>query len=139
VKSGQKFTLKTSDPIRLPLPSKELLELQWHLNRIVSMSAAAEVRDEEDDEDNGDGSVIMRQDLHSNVEAWIESSVPPASSPALPLSHSDSESGSEEFDQSFTTTSTGPSPVKTRDTAVQSTEQSTSCHEQSLSLPLVNQ
>jgi len=53
MKSGRKLTLKTSDPLRLPLPSKELLELQWHLSRIVSMSAAAEACDEDD----GGGSV----------------------------------------------------------------------------------
>ena len=56
IRSGQKFTLETPDPQRLPLPSKELRELQWHLNRIVSMSVAGEESEEEDGRDD-DGSV----------------------------------------------------------------------------------
>jgi hypothetical protein len=76
--------------------------MQWHLNRIVSMSAAAEARDEDDDEDNDDGgSVLVPEYRRSNVEAWVESSVHPASMPspsasmALPpalLAHSPSSS-----------------------------------------------
>jgi len=154
IKSGQKLVLKTSDPERLPLPSKELLELQWHLNRIVSMSAAAEDRDDNDDDDDDDdgGSILLPEDRRRNVETWVESSVlptpalpplassvhPRSPSPALPSSHSDSESGSDEFHHSITTTSTGPSPVKTRDTVVQSMEQSVSSREQSLLSPPVN-
>ncbi|EAS36771.3 uncharacterized protein CIMG_02125 [Coccidioides immitis RS] len=48
LKSGHRFTLGTPDAQRLPLPSRALLELQWNLNRIVSMSAAGE--DDDDDE-----------------------------------------------------------------------------------------
>ncbi len=61
--SGQMFILKTADPHNLPLPSKELLDLQWYLNRIVSMSAAG--GGEEDDYDdgysdgNGDGGSVL--------------------------------------------------------------------------------
>jgi hypothetical protein len=49
--SGHRFTLETPDPQRLPLPSRGLLELQWHLNRIVSMSAAGEDRDYDDEDE----------------------------------------------------------------------------------------
>jgi hypothetical protein len=38
--SGSIFTLTTPDPVRLPLPSFDLLEMAWHLARIVSMSAS---------------------------------------------------------------------------------------------------
>ncbi|KAF7946224.1 hypothetical protein EAE96_009226 [Botrytis aclada] len=41
IKSGQIFELKTSDPIKQPLPSFKLLELQWALMRVVGMAGAA--------------------------------------------------------------------------------------------------
>lgn len=120
-KSGQKFVLRTEDPERLPLPSKELLDLQWNLNRIVAMAAAGEKDDEEEfSEDDDDG----------DLKRWIESSVPqpsfaphpasapPPGSPSAPSSPTDG-SGSE-HDISFSTTSTGPSPVKTREAAIES-------------------
>ncbi|EER42554.1 conserved hypothetical protein [Histoplasma capsulatum var. duboisii H88] len=50
LKSGHRFTLETPDAQRLPLPSKGLLELQWHLNRIVSMAAAGEGEDSDYDD-----------------------------------------------------------------------------------------
>ncbi|GAD97072.1 conserved hypothetical protein [Paecilomyces variotii No. 5] len=53
VVSGAVFSLRTSDPERLPLPSIELLEMQWYLIRIVSMSGAASEYDNDDD-DNDD-------------------------------------------------------------------------------------
>ena len=41
IRSGEVFTFKTTDPKNLPLPSMELLEMQWHLQRLVAMSGAA--------------------------------------------------------------------------------------------------
>lgn len=43
VKTGDQFVLKTEDPEHLPLPSKDLLEFQFHLQRIASMAGAAGV------------------------------------------------------------------------------------------------
>ena len=42
IKTGQRFTLKTPDPNELPLPSKELLDMQFVLSRLVSLSGAGE-------------------------------------------------------------------------------------------------
>jgi hypothetical protein len=39
--SGETFTFTTKDPENLPLPSMELLEMQWVLQRLVGMSGAA--------------------------------------------------------------------------------------------------
>ena len=39
--SGDVFTFTTEDPTNLPLPSLELLEMQWVLQRLVGMSGAA--------------------------------------------------------------------------------------------------
>jgi len=41
IRSGDVFTLTTKDPDKLPLPSVELLEMQWVLQRLVGMSGAA--------------------------------------------------------------------------------------------------
>jgi len=41
IKSGDIFDLKTSDPIKKPLPSFKLLELQWFLMRVIGMAGAA--------------------------------------------------------------------------------------------------
>lgn len=38
VRTGDKFVLKTKDAEHLPLPNKELLELRFYLQRIVSMA-----------------------------------------------------------------------------------------------------
>ena len=40
--SGTRFTFTTTDPVNRPLPSKELLNMQWALQRVTAMAAAAE-------------------------------------------------------------------------------------------------
>ncbi|KAN0075175.1 hypothetical protein V8E54_007786 [Elaphomyces granulatus] len=78
IKSGDTFTLTTTDPITHPLPSFPLLEIQWHLSRVVSMSGAAEIfnhRYEDDDEYNDDYAV---DNLSSKILPWIP--LPPSSS-----------------------------------------------------------
>jgi hypothetical protein len=60
--SGEVFTFTTKDPKNLPLPSLELLEMQWVLQRLVGMSGAAgwPSLDEIDDDsvDNDDNWLI---------------------------------------------------------------------------------
>ncbi|KAL2849497.1 hypothetical protein BJY01DRAFT_245938 [Aspergillus pseudoustus] len=57
IMSGQRFTFTTPDPIKLPLPSKELLEMQWVLSRLVNLSGAGSVPDGHDfDHYQSDGS-----------------------------------------------------------------------------------
>jgi hypothetical protein len=70
LKSGHRFTLETPDPRRLPLPSRALLELQWHLNRIVSMSAAGEDSDYDHEDD----------ERRSYTEVWVNQLQQPATS-----------------------------------------------------------
>ena len=41
--SGDVLEFRTRDPLRLPLPSFELLELRWHFSRILSMSGTSNV------------------------------------------------------------------------------------------------
>jgi hypothetical protein len=42
IHSGDTFTLTTDDPESHPLPSLELLDMQWVLQRLVAMCGAAE-------------------------------------------------------------------------------------------------
>jgi hypothetical protein len=41
IKSGDFFELKTNDAIEKPLPSFQLLEMQWFLQRVIGMAGAA--------------------------------------------------------------------------------------------------
>lgn len=55
IKSGQVINLETRSRIKLPLPSKSLIDLQWFLHRIRALSAGAfpdelELDDDEDDD-----------------------------------------------------------------------------------------
>jgi hypothetical protein len=53
IKSGQFFELQTDDAIQRPLPSLQLLEMQWFLQRVAGMAGAAGDLDWEDwDEDS---------------------------------------------------------------------------------------
>jgi hypothetical protein len=45
IRSGDEIRLETEDPENLPLPSWELLEMQWFLNRVVAISGAADVEE----------------------------------------------------------------------------------------------
>lgn len=43
LRSGDSFTLRIDDPERKPLPSFQLLELQWFLQRVMGMAGTADV------------------------------------------------------------------------------------------------
>ncbi|CAL5871774.1 uncharacterized protein PFLUO_LOCUS6027 [Penicillium psychrofluorescens] len=82
IESGHIFTLRTDDPVNHPLPSYDLLEMQWHLNRIVGMSAAAALfrededsddDEEEEEEDNRTAKPLLPQQRNV-VEDWIQKS-----------------------------------------------------------------
>lgn len=45
--SSHLITLTTEDPETMPLPSFELLHMQWTLNRVAAIAGAANVTDEE--------------------------------------------------------------------------------------------
>lgn len=73
IHSGDVFILTTHDPQTHPLPSFGLLEMQWHLSRIVSMSGAAEVLDEDDDSDDDDFGAQSARKSSSEVMTWLSS------------------------------------------------------------------
>lgn len=114
VTSGHKVVFETTDPKRLPLPSRELLEMQWTLNRVLSMSAAADYQGYDEDDDDDDMPV---GEAARSVGDWLGSN-DFQQGPAEP----DSESSSDEQENTFLT-SPDPSPIKTT-TAVDTREQS---------------
>lgn len=116
ITSGHKVVFETTDPKQLPLPSRELLEMQWVLNRVLSMSAAAEYQGYDEDEDDDDDNMPVRETTRS-VEDWLGSNGF-QQGPA----ESDSKSSSDEQGNSFLM-SLDPSPIRTT-TAVGTIEQS---------------
>ena len=52
--SGHKVTVTTDDPDERPLPSWELLDMQWVLQRLSAISGAAEPQDDWSDDDSSD-------------------------------------------------------------------------------------
>ncbi|KAL2825484.1 hypothetical protein BDW59DRAFT_146282 [Aspergillus cavernicola] len=106
--SGSIITLRTADPARLPLPSFALMEMAWHLARVVSMSASGLIQELdlrfEGDEDDRMGPMAVSQ----RVLDWIPSTETPASY------------ASSATDDESPPTSANPSPAKIR-TTTQST------------------
>jgi hypothetical protein len=96
IQSGETFTFTTKDPQNLPLPSVELLEMQWVLQRLVGMSGAADWPildfDDGDIADNVDGGQIYPSVLDSlkRTSEWFgteeAASVTPETSAATPSS-----------------------------------------------------
>lgn len=128
VKSGHIFTLRTHDPIDHPLPSKELLEMQWYLNRVVSLSGAAGTAEFEVDSDDIPGSTAGSKGFQ--VQQWVDSFSDAYSSPNMPsrppapfpaTSSTEGNSESEGMDVSYPT-SVNPSPIKTREAVTAQTE-----------------
>jgi hypothetical protein len=58
--SGDFFTLEVQDPDQYPLPSFELLEMQWKLHIVAAMSGAAEAPDDPYGPDDLDKSMELR-------------------------------------------------------------------------------
>ena len=55
--SGDTITIRTEDPVTHPLPSWDLLDMQWVLHKVVALSGAAEASEEDlysDDESSSD-------------------------------------------------------------------------------------
>ncbi|PWY78014.1 hypothetical protein BO94DRAFT_588317 [Aspergillus sclerotioniger CBS 115572] len=47
INSGDALTFSTREPVKYSLPSIELLEMQWTLHRVLALSGAADVTDED--------------------------------------------------------------------------------------------
>jgi hypothetical protein len=77
IQSGETFTLITKDPQNLPLPSLELLEMQWVLQRLVGMCGATEWPSldlDDDDIANNNDSGQIYSNVHNSlkrVREWV--------------------------------------------------------------------
>jgi hypothetical protein len=91
IQSGHFFELQTDDPIQKPLPSFELLELQWFLHRIRGMAGAADVEWDYllDTDSNSDNAIeeIPSLEFDDDVEDFSLLNEEPLSSPAKPSNH----------------------------------------------------
>jgi hypothetical protein len=92
IRSGDEIYLETDDPERLPLPDWRILEMQWILQRVTALSAAAEPRDDFSDETDDDWYIALRSE--ENLEAedeWFAYTPSPEKSSPLPEKSSPSQ------------------------------------------------
>jgi hypothetical protein len=74
IKSGDIFTLTTDDPVVRPLPSWELLDMQWVLQRLTAMSGGAGMPEfdvYDDDSDKHSDSIFLPDDIDDIVKPSI--------------------------------------------------------------------
>jgi hypothetical protein len=74
IQSGELFTFATEDPKSLPLPSAELLEMQWILQRLVGMCGAAGWPSLDEDDDNWLNPDYTYSNVHNSlkrVREWV--------------------------------------------------------------------
>ncbi|CAK7273484.1 hypothetical protein SEPCBS57363_005676 [Sporothrix epigloea] len=73
IETGQLFKIRAAKPYLLP--SFKLLELQWNLLRMSAMSGAANIydQDEEDDKDSADGSAQLVSESKENLMSKMKS------------------------------------------------------------------
>jgi hypothetical protein len=88
IRSGDCFELQTDDPIQKPLPSFELLELQWFLQRIQGMAGVVDVGWESwldtDFDSDSDNEIEEVPSLDNDVEDFSLVSEESLCSPAKP-------------------------------------------------------
>jgi hypothetical protein len=66
IESGDIYAFTTDDPAKRPLPSWELLEMQWFLQRLTTMSGGAGMPDldvYDDDDDMDSDSMLLPDDI----------------------------------------------------------------------------
>jgi hypothetical protein len=89
IESGHRFRMTTDDPIKRPLPNFDLLDMQWQFSRLIALSAAITLYDDDDD-DNTSVATQSSQTTQSNqttqlnqppnsedlgdILAWVKSS-----------------------------------------------------------------
>ncbi|KAM5436487.1 hypothetical protein MferCBS31731_005765 [Microsporum ferrugineum] len=71
--SGAEIVLETSDPENIPLPSWDLLDMQWNLQRLTALSGAADVFLDAIDDDDSSG-IGWEEDLSCDQSDDIASS-----------------------------------------------------------------
>jgi hypothetical protein len=70
--SGDVVTMTTDDPVTRPLPSWDLLQMQWVLQRLSAISGAADPQDNWSDDDSSDWSDGEAIEEDGGVERAVE-------------------------------------------------------------------
>ena len=52
IKTGHKFVITTEDPDLLPLPDEDILDLQWHMQKVAALAGAADPAELEGGDDD---------------------------------------------------------------------------------------
>lgn len=73
VKSGDVLTFQTTDPECRPLPDSALMDMQWKLSQVVSLSAADADMNFLDSEHGDDDCAPMPPAHRREVEEWLSS------------------------------------------------------------------
>jgi hypothetical protein len=79
---GQEINLTTSDPVRLPLTDKRILEMQWFLQQVAALKGAAEVFDDDYSEYEDWQEVVLESpdvEVESTPSSPSLDSTPPSS------------------------------------------------------------
>ncbi|KAI5301253.1 hypothetical protein KEM55_007950 [Ascosphaera atra] len=84
-RTGDRITLTTDDPVHHPLPSREILDLQWTLQRLCALSGAADVDDSPPEDDDGEPDADLETSIpediteedpgrtsKSKIEEWVQ-------------------------------------------------------------------
>jgi hypothetical protein len=103
--SGQEISLTTSDPNKLPLPDKRILEMQWYLQQVAALKGAAEVVDD-DYSDCGDWQEVVLEspEAESTPSSPSLGSTPPSSASRAEvksIQHSFEDVGQQERERSW--------------------------------------
>lgn len=103
--SGQEISLTTSDPNKLPLPDKRILEMQWYLQQVAALKGAAEVVDD-DYSDDGDWQEVVLESpkAESTPSSPSPGSTPPSSASRAEvksIQHSFEDVGQQETERSW--------------------------------------
>ncbi|KGO66017.1 hypothetical protein PITC_052170 [Penicillium italicum] len=103
IESGYRFKMTTDDPAKRPLPSFDLLDMQWNFTRLIGLCAAGSFFDEDSEEDNHTKPDMTTQPErpstppNDDLMAWIDSSLSDFDSPP-----------SSEFVEDINTSMIGP-------------------------------
>jgi HNH endonuclease len=103
--SGQEISLTTSDPNKLPLPDKRILEMQWYLQQVAALKGGAEVVDD-DYSDYGDWQEVVLESpkAESTPSSPSLGSTPPSSASRAEvksIQHSFEDVGQQERERSW--------------------------------------
>jgi len=69
--SGATFTFTTTDPVNQPLPSKELLNMQWALQRVTAMAEGKWIEGSYDDSMSDVGNMNTMNTTLEDIFKWI--------------------------------------------------------------------